>query len=136
MVRRLLSQIPIAAYWSLKKPNITLGTKSFLTNYVVPVGPGTVFEGNEGMKIKDIKDGTPNTFMIVEADDEHAVIWTKPDDLPYDPQEPKKGLGGHFKDVFLALACDGDVHAFALATSLENLRAWFTAAAGDRAEKP
>jgi hypothetical protein len=124
-----------------KMPNIYRSPTSKLkeqgrTNYVVPVGPGTVFEGKEGMKLKDIKDGTSKTIMAVEVDDDHAVIWTKPDDLNFDPKEPTKGLGGHFKNVFLALACDGAVQTFPLLFPAEDLRAWFTAAGRERAKNP
>ncbi|MCC6127024.1 MAG: DUF1559 domain-containing protein [Pirellulales bacterium] len=106
------------------------------TNYLVPVGPGTVFEGKEGMRIRDIKDGTSKTIMAVEVDDDHAVVWTKPDDLVYDPKEPAKGLGGHYTDVFLAVICDGSVRAFPLSFPAEDLRAWFTAAGREMAKNP
>jgi hypothetical protein len=106
------------------------------TNYVLPIGPGTMFEGREGKTFKEITDGTSRTIMAVEVDDEHAVIWSKPDDLPYDPNEPAKALGGHFKDDFLALVGDGSVHAFQRSFSADDLRAWFSAAAGDKASNP
>jgi hypothetical protein len=103
------------------------------TNYVVPVGPGTVFDGREGTPINKITDGTAHTLMVLEVDDEHAVIWTKPDDLLYNPKDPSKGLGGVFKDVFLALFCDGSVRIIHLPCPDEKLRAAFSAAAGDPA---
>jgi len=40
-------------------------------------------------RMQDIKDGTSNTLMIVEVDDEHAVIWTKPEDWIFDPKTPQ-----------------------------------------------
>jgi hypothetical protein len=104
-----------------------------MTNYVVPVGPGTVFEGREGMSFKDIKDGTAHTILAVEVDNDHAVIWTKPDDLPYNPNDPSKGLGGVFKNVFVALFCNGSVRIIDLNYADEKLRAAFSAAAGDPA---
>ena len=121
-----------------KMPEIYHSPKSKLkepgkTNYVVPVGPGTVFEGREGMTIKDITDGTAHTIMAVEVDDAHAVIWTKPDDLPYDPKEPSKGLGGLYKNFFAALFCDGSVRIIHLPCPDDKLRAAFSAAAGDPA---
>ncbi|MGA2799563.1 MAG: DUF1559 domain-containing protein [Thermoguttaceae bacterium] len=126
--KKLIDKIP-AEFQSpkskLKKPG--------KTNYVVPVGPGTVFEGREGMTFKDIKDGTAHTFLALAVDDAHAVIWTKPDDLPYNPDEPSKGLDGLFKDSFLALFCDGAVRIIILPCPDEKLRAAFSAAAGDPA---
>ena len=77
------------------------------TNYLLPIGPGTVFGGKEPMKLSDIKDGTEHTILAVEVDDQHAVIWSKPDDLPYDPKAPLKGLGGPGKEGFAAVYCDG-----------------------------
>jgi hypothetical protein len=103
------------------------------TNYVVPVGPGTVFEGREGMLAKQITDGMSHTIMAVEVDDAHAVTWTKPDDLPYNPNDPSKGLGGVFNNVFIALFCDGAVRTINLPCPDEKLRAAFSAAAGDPA---
>jgi hypothetical protein len=103
------------------------------TNYVLPIGPGTVFEGREGPPIKSITDGTAHTIMAVEVDDAHAVIWTKPDDLPYDPKEPAKGLGRLYKNVFLALFCDGSVRVIELPYPDDQLRAAFSANAGDPA---
>ena len=50
------------------------------TSYLTPRGPGTVFPGSTGIKIKEVTDGTSNTIMVVEAGDELAVTWTKPDD--------------------------------------------------------
>ena len=40
-----------------------------------------------------ISDGASRTVAIVEATPENAVPWTKPADLPYDPQKPLPKLG-------------------------------------------
>lgn len=58
----------------------------------------------------NITDGTSNTIMVVEADPEAAVVWTQPDDLAFDPQQPQAGLGGLRKTGFNSLFCDGSVH--------------------------
>ena len=63
-----------------------------------------------GLRIAEVTDGTSNTILFVEADDDHAVPWTAPDDLAYDPKEPMKGLGGHFHGGFLAAFADGAAH--------------------------
>jgi hypothetical protein len=65
------------------------------TSYLVPRGKGTIFPGGEGIKIKEITDGTSNTILVVEANDDSAVIWTKPDDWEVDPEPRKQTLFGH-----------------------------------------
>src|SRR5207248_1536085 len=66
--------------WSLKNK----------TTYLGLVNESAMFTGGpEGVPIKDVEDGTSNTIFIVDADDDHAVIWTKPEDLKYDPKNPR-----------------------------------------------
>jgi hypothetical protein len=37
-----------------------------------------------------------NTVLILEADQDHRVIWTKPDDWPFNPYQPSQGLAPKF----------------------------------------
>jgi hypothetical protein len=93
------------------------------TTYLAPVGKGTIF-GPKPAKITEIRDGTSNTIMIVEADDDKAVFWTKPDDLPVSEKAPLKGLGanGHFQAAF----ADGSVRVFSRDIAPATLWALFT----------
>jgi thiol-disulfide isomerase/thioredoxin len=83
------------------------------TCVVLPVGQKTAFLvlGNSriglGSQLGRIADGPSNTILVVEADENHAVIWTKPDDWQFDPEHPRAGVGGHFGDGFLAAMADG-----------------------------
>jgi len=96
------------------------------TNYLLPTGEHALFSGREGPRFKDIIDGTSNTIMIVEADDDQAVEWTKPDDLTIDPESPARGLGGLYEDGFYAAYCDGSVRRLPDTIAADTLRALFT----------
>jgi hypothetical protein len=71
-------------------------------------GKGAFFDGKKGLRIADITDGTSNTIMIVEAP--KGVPWTKPEDLPYDPEKAVPKLVGQHEGGFYAGFCDGSVH--------------------------
>ena len=85
-------------------------TEQGRTNYLLPVGGGAAFEAGKPTYFKDIRDGTANTIMVVEVDDEHSVIWTKPEDLQFDPKDPTKGLARFDNGSFNAVMCDGSAH--------------------------
>ncbi len=75
------------------------------TPWVVFTGPGTLFEEGRACRVSDIRDGTSNTLLIVEA--ARPVPWTKPEDLPYDPKRPLPRLGLMFPGEFLFTTADG-----------------------------
>lgn len=101
------------------------------TNYVVPVGNGAIFDAEQPTRFADIRDGTSNTLMIVEVDDEHAPIWTKPDDLPFDPSDPGKWLSRAFEGGFNAALGDGSTRHLKLFDKPDMLRILFTRAGGE-----
>ncbi|OWK46735.1 DUF1559 domain-containing protein [Fimbriiglobus ruber] len=68
-------------------------------------GNGAFFEPTAKINIAGITDGTSNTVMIVEAGT--PVIWSKPDDIPFDPTKPLPKLGGMFDGEFSLLVADG-----------------------------
>ena len=81
--------------------------KSTNTAYFVLTGPKTVFSGKEGVKLGEIKDGTANTLMVIEA--RRDVPWTKPEDIPYAADKPVPKLGGYLPGGFYAALCDGSI---------------------------
>jgi hypothetical protein len=86
---------------------------------------------NKKVKITDILDGSSNTIMVVESDDEHAVIWTKPDDLEIDLKKPLAGLGKRAPGAFLFLFADGSVHFVRETVAPKTLANLFTIAGGE-----
>ncbi len=76
-------------------------------------GPGGIFEpGGRGIGFGSITDGSSNTIFCVECDPKSAVEWTRPQDLPFDLEEPITSVGKFRKGNFNAAYCDGSVHTF------------------------
>jgi Protein of unknown function (DUF1559) len=80
------------------------------TFYQMCAGKGTMLDPEGGhLQLADVTDGLSNTLMVAEA--AKPVLWTKPDDMPYDGEDPPK-LGGMFDGQFHAVMGDGSVHLF------------------------
>ncbi len=75
--------------------------------------------------MKEFTDGTSFTILLVEADAGHAVVWTKPDDLVVDLENPKRGLTDGEADFWVAFA-DGTAHDLKGSIRPELLRALLT----------
>ncbi len=71
----------------------------------VLVGPGTAFEGWEGLPPDAFPDGTSNTILLVEGGP--PVPWTKPEELMYEPNQPLPELATLFPDGFRCAMVDG-----------------------------
>lgn len=82
--------------------------RSTNSSFFALVGPGTAFEGRNGIQIKEFTDGTSATILLVEA--KREVPWTKPEDISFDPSKPVPQLGRFEKGQFFALFADGTVH--------------------------
>ena len=96
----------------------------FTTYFQAFVGPGSVFEGDEGTKIMDVVDAFKPTLMIAEA--EQPVLWTKPDDMTFDAAKPLPKLGGPFVDGTYVGFADGSVRLVKRTITPEKLRALIT----------
>ncbi len=87
-----------------------------LTCYVAPRGAETVLAPLPAGAVRKIRKDAAATVLVVEVDDDHSVIWTRPADLAFDSAKPFTGLGrrhwygfGHGRGCFAAFA-DGSVH--------------------------
>jgi hypothetical protein len=89
------------------------------------VGPGAAFEGGRGLRIPDdFPDGTAQTILVVEAGE--PVPWTKPQDLPYAPDQPLPHLRGIFHDGFRVRLVDASGYFVRKDMSETTLRAAIT----------
>jgi prepilin-type processing-associated H-X9-DG protein len=102
-----------------------------MANYLAVCGKGLMFDGEKGRKVADITAGTSNTIMVVEADDDHAVIWTRPEDWQFDPQHPMAGLGHAHPGGFNALFADCSVRFIAGSIDPATFQAMLTIAGGE-----
>jgi type II secretory pathway pseudopilin PulG len=96
------------------------------TNYLTIRNENGMFPGAEGIKFADVPDGLSNTIMLVEAPDDSAAVWTKPDDFTYDSNNPIRGLTGMRPGGFLAAMADGSVRFLASSIDPTILKALFT----------
>ena len=98
----------------------------YKTVYLTPRGKDTIFPADQQIKLSDITDGTSNTLMVVEASDDRAVIWTKPDDYEVNYDKPLDGLVGLRTGGFLAAFGDGSVRLLKSTLKPETVKALFT----------
>ena len=102
-------------------------------SYFMPTGKGTIGGSEDGVKILDIKDGTANTIVLVDA--KRNIPWTKPEDIEIDadPTKPLPKFGGHLipEGLFVAAFADGHVECIAGEVDPKFLRALFTIAGGE-----
>lgn len=96
-------------------------TTPYATYSQVLVGPGALFDGEEGARLADVTSVANPTLMVVEA--AHPVPWTKPEDVPYDEAMPLPNLGGQFEDGFYAAFTDGWPRFLSREVAPETLRA-------------
>jgi hypothetical protein len=112
-------------------------TADGLTNYLGVKGEGRYFDGtSEGRKIMTVTDGTSNTIMVVQVDDNSAVPWTKPDDWELDDANPTGAFAGIASEIFLAGYGDGHVSVVSTFVDADTLKAMLTIGGGEAPPMP
>ncbi|MCG8449775.1 MAG: DUF1559 domain-containing protein [Pirellulales bacterium] len=101
------------------------------TNYLIAGGASTVFPGLRTANLRRIEDGIEHTLLAVEADDDLAVVWTKPAEYSFDAQKPKQGLGQLRAGKVFVIWGGGVPGAVPLSTSTQQFKAMFTIDGGE-----
>jgi hypothetical protein len=106
------------------------------TNYLGVVGEGSMLSPNKkGVAMREVRDGTSNTIMLVEVDDAYATEWTKPSDYVWDQDQPAYGLGGIWAGQFVVALADGSVKLVPL-PDVDSLNALFSRSGGEAVSIP
>ncbi len=79
------------------------------TGFVIFQDPQMYQIARSGPDIRQFRDGTSNTLLVVEAGPEAAVPWTRPDDIPFDSSQPLAAFGALPKNGFWGGFADGAV---------------------------
>lgn len=120
--KKLVEKMP--PVYRSRNPKLTAEGK---TTILAPIGEHTIFPPDgKKMGIRNMIDGTSQTIAVVEATDDKAVIWTKPDDLEVDWAKPHTGLTGPDRDSFLAALGDGSVSHFLASIPATTLKGMLT----------
>jgi hypothetical protein len=131
--RLLLEKMP--AVYSLPGPDGSPSSRINASYYVfaggtTAVGSPWVPGGkNSEATFAQITDGLSNTILAVEW--QGNVPWTKPDDIPFEPNGAIPALGGTWPDGFNVLICDGSVRALKKEIDPNTLKALITRAGGE-----
>ncbi|MCB9922004.1 MAG: DUF1559 domain-containing protein [Planctomycetaceae bacterium] len=79
------------------------------TNYLaLLLGGTTVHQERRKVSERNVEDGIENTLALVEVDEDQAVPWTKPAELPLNIKSPLKSLGTLRENGFFAVWSDGE----------------------------
>ena len=116
--RKLLDEMPDV----FRHPDAPANTQNAC--YFALTGPETVFPGEGTIGFAEIKDGTVNTLLFVEA--RRDIPWTKPEDIPYASDEPIPKLGGFTEGGFHAAFCSAEVRFLPDSLSETDFRAMAT----------
>ena len=102
------------------------------TRFQTLTGPlGTFNVLNGGPRLRDMRDGTSNTLLVVQVGADKAVPWTKPADAEIDPEKPLACLGKLSGSAFVTVMADGAVRTWQTSISATLFRALATPQGGE-----
>lgn len=117
--------------------NPSLNVPAGKTVYLGVVGKNCIFDGSKnGIGLRQVTDGTSKTIMLVEADADQAVEWTKPADWEFNPKKPIAGLGSAHPGGFLVAFADGSIQFISNAVDPDVLKALLTRNGGEVVDRP
>lgn len=91
---RMVTDLTIGLFQCPAQPNAQPST----TNYLMVVGPHTISNGRDPVKMADITDGPADTIMVVEVADSD-IHWAEPRDLRFDRLQfgvnERRGISSH-----------------------------------------
>ena len=116
--KQLVEKMPAV----FRSPSATNGQN--FPSYFGLTGPSAGLGDGNGEKMRNFTDGTSNTILLVGA--ERDIPWTKPEDIPFDPEKDLPKFGGHHQGGFLALFADGSVRLIESTIDKDALKALLT----------
>lgn len=126
--------------------NPALPLEEGMTSYLAVTGDDTVIaapkeassdgEMKTGVKTSEITDGTESTLLIVDANLDNTVIWTKPDDfVPAEHDNIHSQLSGTWANQLIAAAfVNGSITYLGIEYSEEELHALMTKSDGENVD--
>ncbi len=111
-----------------------------LTNYVMPVGSGTISDGSGSSRFSDFRDGTSMTIAVAEIYPTD-IYWNEPRDLPLDRMSyrlndaSKPSISSPHMDGAIAVFADGHTQTLSNAIDPKVLKALLTIHGGEIIEQ-
>ncbi len=92
-----------------------------MTNYRLPVIPGSIWSTAEPLKFAQITDGTSNTIWLIRAPQAAAVEWTKPEPWELETKNLRASIFGDATEAIVGFV-DGSVRPIQAANSEQTLQ--------------